>query len=109
MLSFFGDDRREKLLALFGGKRRFFSSHLSNPGAWKLIAKAAPIFGYNPLNVLKTKHILLFAKSFMEREALDPERIARCCYGITDTAGVYSFCAFNNLYRFADHTAARQC
>jgi uncharacterized radical SAM superfamily Fe-S cluster-containing enzyme len=100
VLQFLGDDRREKVLGLFAGKRQFFSCYLSNPGARKLIAKAASIFGYNPLNVVKSKHILLFAKSFMERDGLDPGRVARCCYGITDTEGVYSFCAFNNLYRF---------
>jgi uncharacterized radical SAM superfamily Fe-S cluster-containing enzyme len=108
MLAFLGDDSREKVLALFRGKREFFSCYLSNPGAWRLIAKAAPIFGYNPLNVLKTKHLVLFAKSFMERDALDPERVNRCCYGITDTAGVYSFCAFNNLYRFPTRSRAVQ-
>lgn len=100
MLRFLGDDARDTVLALFGGKRAFVSCYLSNVGAWKLIAKAAPIFGYNPLNVLRRPHLLLFAKSFMEREALDAERVNRCCYGITDTDGVYSFCAFNNLYRF---------
>jgi len=108
MLRFLGDNRRDKLLGLFRGKKEFFSCYLSNPGAWKLMAKAAPIFGYNPLNVLKTPHILLFAKSFMERDGLDPDRINRCCYGITDTDGVYSFCAFNNLYRFPERTRSPQ-
>jgi len=107
MLTFLGDDSREKVLSLFKGKKEFFSCYLANPGAWKLIAKAAPIFGYNPLNVLRSQHLLLFAKSFMERDALDPERIHRCCYGITDTEGVFSFCAFNNLYRFPTRVQAR--
>lgn len=107
MLRFLGDDSREKVLGLFRGKPEFFSRYLSNPGAWQLIAKAAPIFGYNPLNVLRSRHILLFAKSFMERDALDPQRVARCCYGITDTEGVFSFCAFNNLHRFPGRTRAR--
>ncbi len=107
MLAFLGDDSREKVLYLFRGKREFFSHFLSNPGAWKLITKAAPIFGHNPFNVLRSKHILLFAKSFMERDALDPERVNTCCYGITDTEGVFSFCAFNNLYRFPTRTRAR--
>ena len=106
MLGFLGDDSRDKVLALFGGKKAFFSCYLSNPAAWKLITKAAPIFGRNPLNVLHSKHILLFAKSFMERDALDGERISRCCYGITDTEGVFSFCAFNNLYRFPGRPSA---
>jgi len=100
LLSFLGEDRRDTLLSLFAGKKEFFARHLTNPRAWKLIAKAAPIFRGNPLNVLRTRHLLLFAKSFMERDALDPERVARCCYGISGADGVYSFCAFNNLYRF---------
>ena len=108
LLAFLGDDSRDTVLGLFAGKRAFFSCHLSNPGAWKLVAKAAPIFGYNPLNVLRTKHLLLFAKSFMERDGLDPERVRRCCYGITDADGVYSFCAFNNLYRFPGRVQARR-
>lgn len=107
LLEFLGEDSHEKALGLFGGKREFFFRYLSNPAAWRLIAKAAPIFGHNPLNVLRSKHILIFAKSFMERDALDPERVNRCCYGITDTEGVFSFCAFNNLYRFPTRTSAR--
>jgi len=106
LLRFLGDDGRDKVLGLFRGKRDFFVNYLCNPRAWRLIAKAAPIFGSNPLNVMSSKHILLFAKSFMEREALDPDRVARCCYGITDADGVYSFCAFNNLYRFPDRVRA---
>jgi hypothetical protein len=105
LLAFLGDDSRDTVLGLFAGKREFFTRHLCNPDAWRLIAKAAPIFGLNPLNVLRTKHLLIFAKSFMERDHLDSERIARCCYGITDAEGVYSFCAFNNLYRFPDRAA----
>jgi uncharacterized radical SAM superfamily Fe-S cluster-containing enzyme len=108
VLAFLGDDRREKVLALFEGKRRFFLRYLCNPAAWGLVVKAAPIFGGNPLNVLRARHILLFAKSFMERDALDPERVDRCCYAITDAGGVYSFCAFNNLYRFPGRTGARR-
>lgn len=106
-VKFLGEDSREKVLGLFRGKKEFFHTYLSNPGARKLIAKTAPIFGHKPFNALQTKHILLFAKSFMERDALDPDRIERCCYGITDTEGVFSFCAFNNLYRFPTRTHAR--
>ena len=105
LLAFLGDDSRDTVLGLFAGKREFFARHLCNPDAWRLIAKAAPIFR-KPLDVLRTKHLLLFAKSFMERDALDPERVDRCCYGITGSEGVYSFCAFNNLYRFPDRAAA---
>jgi uncharacterized radical SAM superfamily Fe-S cluster-containing enzyme len=106
LLRFLGDDARDTVLGLFAGKREFFRRYLCNPDAWRLIAKAAPIFGRNPLNVLRTPHLLLFAKSFMERADLDPERIARCCYGITDAEGVFSFCAFNNLHRFPERRAA---
>ncbi len=105
MLNFLGEDRREKIVGLYRGKKEFFHRYLSNPEAWKLIAKAAPIFGHNPLNVISSKHILIFVKSFMERDAMDPERISRCCYAITDTAGVFSLCAFNNLYRFRQPTS----
>ncbi len=107
VINFFGEDSREKVLGLFRGKKEFFLRYLSNPSARKLIAKAAPIFGSNPFNVLRSKHIHLFAKSFMERDALDPERIDRCCYGIADTEGVFSFCAFNNGYRFPTRTQTR--
>jgi uncharacterized radical SAM superfamily Fe-S cluster-containing enzyme len=104
VLEFLGDEGREKILGLFAGKRSFSLRYLSNSAAWKLLAKATPIFGNNPVNVLSSKHILLFAKSFMERDAMDQERIKRCCYGITGAKGVFSFCAFNNLYRFSGDT-----
>jgi len=58
-----------------------------------LIAKASLIFGTNPYNVLRTKNLLLFAKSFMEKDALDPDRIRQCCYAITGVKGVFSFSA----------------
>ncbi len=106
LMGFLGDDPRDTVLALFRGKREFFFRHLMNPHAWKLIAKAAPIFGASPWSVLTTQHLLLFAKSFMERDALDPARVARCCYGISGADGVYSFCAFNDLYRFPARTGA---
>ncbi len=101
-LHFLGGDSREKILAAFGGKRHFFGRHLLSKEAWKLIAQAAPIFGNNPYNVLKSKHLLIFAKAFMEKTALDSERIANCCYAITSEKGVFSFCAYNNLHRFDD-------
>lgn len=102
LLTFLGDQRREIILAGFAGKRDFFFRHLCNSEAWRLIAKAAPIFGRNPLNVLKRKTILLFAKSFMENETLNPQRMRQCCYAITGPGGVFSFCAYNNRHRFAD-------
>lgn len=103
---FLGKDRREKILATFSGKKDFFFRYLLDPAVWKLIAKAAPIFGSNPYNVLQSKHLLLFAKSFMERETLDPQRVHQCCYAITGEGGVFSFCAYNNLHRFADEKTA---
>jgi uncharacterized radical SAM superfamily Fe-S cluster-containing enzyme len=102
LLSFLGEEQRDKILATFAGKKDFFFRYLFNPSAWKLIAKAAPIFGANPYNVLRSNHLLLFAKSFMEKDFLDPQRIQQCCYAITGEKGVFSFCAYNNLYRFAD-------
>jgi uncharacterized radical SAM superfamily Fe-S cluster-containing enzyme len=101
LLAFLGEGRRDKILASFAGKKDFFFRYLLNRKAWQLIAKAAPIFGSNPYNVLKSKHLLIFAKAFMEKDSLDPERIEQCCYAITGAGGVFSFCAYNNLYRFA--------
>jgi uncharacterized radical SAM superfamily Fe-S cluster-containing enzyme len=98
--SFLGKGHRRKVLDAFAGKKAFFFRHLINPKAWQLLAKAAPIFGHNPYNVLRSKHILLFAKGFMDKDALDEERINKCCYAITCEDGVFSFCAYNNIYRF---------
>ena len=102
LLAFLGNECRSKILDAFAGKKAFFFRHLTDPAAWKLIAKAAPIFGKDPYNVLRSKHLLIFAKSFMEKDAMDPERINRCCYAISGEEGVFSFCAYNNLYRFPD-------
>lgn len=101
LLSFLGEKRRDIILASFAGKKDFFFRHLINPAAWRLIAKAAPIFGHNPYNVLQSKSLLLFAKSFMEKDMLNSQRIGQCCYAITADNGVFSFCAYNNLNRFA--------
>lgn len=99
--AFLGKDSRGTILDAFAGKKAFFFRHLVNPKAWKLLSKAAPIFGANPNNVLKSRHILLFAKGFMGQDALDKGRVHDCCYAITGEHGVMSFCAYNNLYRFA--------
>ena len=98
--AFLGEDHHRKIMGAFAGKKAFFWRFLTNPAAWKMIAKAAPIFGSNPYNILRSKHILLFAKGFMEKHQLNPERIDQCCYAITGADGVYSLCAYNNLYRF---------
>jgi len=103
---FLEDEPRNKILATFAGKKDFFFRHLFNPKAWKMIAKAAPIFGSNPYNLLRTNHLLLFAKSFMETDTMDPQRIDQCCYAITAERGVFSFCAYNNLHRFSNETIA---
>ncbi len=108
LIGFLGENRRDILLATFAGKKKFFFRHLLNPGAWKLFAKAAPIFGNNPYNMLKRNHLLLFAKSFMEKESLDPQRMRECCYAITGEAGIFSFCAYNNLHRFTEFYADRR-
>ena len=99
--SFLGKGHRGKVLDAFAGKKTFFFRHLINPKAWQLLAKAAPIFGHNPYNMLHTKHIILFAKGFMDKDALDEERVNKCRYAITCEDGVFSFCAYNNFYRFA--------
>ena len=101
ILEFLGEEHRNKILATFAGKKEFFFQHLFNPKAWQLILKAAPIFGSNPYNLLRTDHLLLFAKSFMESNSIDPQRIGQCCYAITGEKGVFSFCAYNNLHRFS--------
>jgi uncharacterized radical SAM superfamily Fe-S cluster-containing enzyme len=100
IVEFLKKDGRQKILGAFAGKKDFFFRHLTSPAAWKLIAKAAPLFGNNPYNVLRRKHILLFAKSFMDQDVLDTGRVNCCCYAITGEKGVFSFCAYNNLYRF---------
>lgn len=107
ILAFLGEEPRNKILATFAGKKDFFFRHLFNPKAWKLITKATPIFGSNPYNVLRTDHLLLFAKSFMESNSLDPQRIDQCCYAITGKMGVFSFCAYNNLHRFGNKTDSK--
>jgi uncharacterized radical SAM superfamily Fe-S cluster-containing enzyme len=106
-LAFLGKEPRNKILATFAGKKEFFFRHLLNPNAWRLITKAAPIFGSNPYNVLRTDHLLLFAKSFMETDTLDPQRIDQCCYAITGEKGIFSFCAYNNLHRFSNESISK--
>ena len=98
--NFLGKDQRRKLLDAFAGKEAFFLRHLTDPKAWSLLAKAAPIFGKNPNNVLRSRHILLFAKGFMNSDALDERRLNDCCYAISGEKGVFSFCAYNNIHRF---------
>jgi uncharacterized radical SAM superfamily Fe-S cluster-containing enzyme len=100
--SFLGTSPRDIIFDLFQGKTDFFKRHLSKPTTWSLIRKAAPIFDYNPLNVLTTPHIVLFAKAFMPKHALRRARVNQCCYGISTPNGVFSFCAYNNLYRFVE-------
>ena len=104
LMALIGDDARTKVLDLFMGKVKFCAKHLTNTHALAALREAAPIFGKDPRNVLKSKHLLVFAKSFMERNAMENERIDQCSYGISGEDGVYSFCAFNNLYRFANRT-----
>lgn len=100
--AFLGKDRQQILLDLFRGKEYFCRKYLFKPASWKLLIETADTFGrkigFNTL--FKAQHILLFAKSFMDRESLDDERLSQCCYGIAQTNGIYSFCAYNNLHRF---------
>ena len=100
--NFLGKNRRQILMDLFQGKKSFFWRHLATPRAWPLLAKAIPIFGSNPRNLLNSQHILIFAKGFMNGDALETERLKQCCYAITCEKGVFSFCAYNNRYRFEE-------
>ena len=92
--------RHDTILALFAGKRSAVDQLLVRPKAWKILAKAAPIFGHNPMKILRSKHLLIFAKSFIPPGAEAEERLHQCCYGITADTGVYSFCAYNHNHRF---------
>ena len=100
--NFLGNEPRQILLDLFRGKDYFCRKYLINPRTWKFLLEAVDIFGKERRiqSILQATHILLFAKSFMDRPDLDPERLSNCCYGIVDRAGVYSFCAYNNVHRF---------
>ena len=102
VLSFMGRDKQRTIQDLFMGKERFCRKYLFDPKSWQLLIEAAAIFGDRPTlkSVLQARHLLLFAKSFMERESLDLNRIEQCCYGIAADDGVYSFCSYNNLHRF---------
>ncbi len=100
---FLGNNSREIIADLFRGKERFARKHILNPNAWRALLEASAIFGKSRKlsAILKAQHILLFAKSFMEKNDLDASRIAKCNYAIAATDGVYSFCAYNNLHRFS--------
>ncbi|MGI9536625.1 MAG: radical SAM protein [Desulfocapsaceae bacterium] len=100
--NFLGREPRRILLDLFKGREYFCRKYLISPRTWKFLAEAVDIFGteHRFQSLIKARHILLFAKSFMDRPALDPARLNQCCYGIVTEKGVYSFCAYNNLYRF---------
>ncbi len=45
--------------------------------------------------------IVRFGIDNIDKDVLDEERINKCRYAITCEDGVFSFCAYNNLYRFA--------
>ena len=98
---YLGTNKREFVSDLLLGKEHFSRKHLFRPKAWSLLRQAATIFGKNPRlqTILQTKHLLLFAKSFMEKSTLSCERIQQCNYGIAAADGVYCFCAYNNLHR----------
>jgi len=100
--TFLSSDKQGVILDLFMGKARFCQKYLLNPKSWPLLVEAAAIFGKSPdlQSILQARHLLLFAKSFMERKTLDLNRIDQCCYGIATEEGVYSFCAYNNLHRW---------
>ena len=98
---FLGSNRRETILDLFLGKERFLGKQLFRPQFWSLLRDAAAIFGKQPdiRSAMRSQHILLFVKSFMEHDRFDGERLHQCNYGIVDDRGIYSFCAYNNYHR----------
>lgn len=100
LASFLGTDTREKILSLFSGKKSFYTKYLKDRRMWGMLAKAAPIFGANPYNWVRTQHLLLFAKSFMDAGCRQRNRLDQCCFALTGDAGVVSFCAYNNHHRF---------
>lgn len=104
---FLGQDRRKTIGDLFMGKEKFYRRYLLDPRTWKLVFEARGIYGKSPSlsSIMKTKHLLIFAKNFMEADFLDQRRVHQCNYGIATRDGVYSFCAYNNLQRFThQHT-----
>ncbi len=100
--------RRDVILGLFSGKQYFFDHFLTNPRSWKIIAKCAPLFGSNPLNMLRAKHLLIFAKSFIQPGDEAADRLRQCCYGIAADTGVHSFCDYNHHHRFGDAPNGRK-
>jgi uncharacterized radical SAM superfamily Fe-S cluster-containing enzyme len=102
---FLGSDKRTILLDLFKGKEYFCRKYLLKPKTWRFLIEAVEIFGRRNgfTSVINARHILLFAKSFMDQSTVDIGRLNKCCYGIAGTDGVYSFCAYNNLHRFHHH------
>lgn len=99
---FLGANRRQTILDLFLGKESFTRKHLFRPTTWKLLAEAVPIFGKHPnlKSILAANHLLIFAKSFMEKDFVDCKRVDNCVYGLATENNVYSFCAYNNFHRF---------
>ena len=100
--------RHEAILGLFSGKQYFFDHFLTHPQSWKIIAKSASLFGRNPLNMLRAKHLLIFAKSFIQPGDEADDRLRQCCYGIATDTGVYSFCEYNHHHRFPATVNDRQ-
>ncbi len=100
--------QREVILGLFAGKPYFFQHFLTQPRSWRILAKLAPLFDGNPIKLLRSKHLLIFAKSFVRPDDAAPDRLHRCCYGIAADSGVYSFCAYNHHYRFATSSSGQK-
>ena len=103
---FLGSDRRQTILDLFQGKAKFIGKHLLHPRTWKLLAEAAAIFGPipRPKTILEARHLLLFAKSFMEREDVSCDRLQKCVYAMATDDGPVSFCAYNHFHRFSSRS-----
>lgn len=93
---------RSTILDLFKGKKRFLYKHFYTPQTWPFLLDLRKMFGKNLTfdTLLKSRHLLLFAKSFMGKDELCNERLKACNYGIVQDDGIHSFCAYNNLHRF---------
>ena len=98
---FLGSNKRQTILDLFLGKKKFVAKYLVKPKNWKMLIEASAIFGPSPSmeSILGARHLLLFAKSFMEKDDVSGERLGRCAYAMATSDGPISFCAYNHFHR----------
>ena len=114
MDAFLGGEKRDIMLDLFRGRAEFIRRRLtesrSGPRVLRLLTKLASGLGTDVLRRLRQPPLILFAKSFMTGPGLCDQRLRQCCYGLATPHGVWSFCAYNHIHRFADTaTGAEPC